>query len=47
LHRNSLIYRLNRISEISDVDLDDPETRFALQLALKLHPFFASDPLTA
>jgi sugar diacid utilization regulator len=35
LHRNSLIYRLNRARELLDRDLDDPELRLALQLAIK------------
>jgi purine catabolism regulator len=36
LHRNSLLYRLRRIREITGLDLDDPETRFALHLALRV-----------
>ncbi len=36
LHRNSLLYRLQRIGEISSLDLEDPETRLSLQVALKL-----------
>jgi len=35
LHRNSLIYRLNRARELLAHDLDDPELRLALQLAIK------------
>jgi purine catabolism regulator len=35
LHRNSLIYRLNRAHELLGQDLEDPEVRLALQLALK------------
>jgi PucR C-terminal helix-turn-helix domain/GGDEF-like domain/Purine catabolism regulatory protein-like family len=35
LHRNSLIYRLNRARELLGHDLEDSETRLALQLALK------------
>ncbi len=35
LHRNSLAYRLRRISEITGLDLDNLEDRFRLQLALK------------
>jgi purine catabolism regulator len=38
LHRNSLLYRLERIGEITALDLNDPDDRFALQLALKIHP---------
>jgi purine catabolism regulator len=42
LHRNSLLYRLERIGEISGLDLDDPDNRFSLQLALKLYPLLLS-----
>lgn len=35
LHRNSLLYRLRRIREITGADLDDPETRLSLHLALR------------
>lgn len=35
LHRNSLIHRLNRVRELLGHDLDDPELRLALQLAIK------------
>ncbi len=35
LHRNSLIYRLNRARELLGHDLDDPELRLSLQLAIK------------
>ncbi len=35
LHRNSLIYRLNRARELLGRDLDDPELRLALQLAIR------------
>jgi len=34
VHRNTLIYRLTRIREITGLDLDDGETRLALQLAI-------------
>jgi purine catabolism regulator len=37
VHRNTLIYRIERISEISGMDLDDAEDRLALWLALKAH----------
>jgi purine catabolism regulator len=36
LHRNSVRYKLQRIEEIAQVDLNDAETRFQLQLALKI-----------
>ncbi|WIG60764.1 MAG: hypothetical protein OJF49_003512 [Ktedonobacterales bacterium] len=35
LHRNSLTYRLNRARELLGHDLDDPELRLSLQLAIK------------
>lgn len=44
LHRNSLLYRLERIAEIGDVDLEDADDRFALQLALKVRPFVTARP---
>jgi purine catabolism regulator len=37
IHRNTLIYRLERIHEITGLDLDNPETRLALQLTLHIH----------
>jgi sugar diacid utilization regulator len=37
IHRNTLLYRLDRIREISGFDLDDAETRLQLQLALRAH----------
>jgi len=37
VHRNTLLYRLSRISQICHVDLDHNETRLSLWLALKLH----------
>ncbi len=36
LHRNTLAYRLNRIQDILNASLDDPELRLSLQLALKI-----------
>lgn len=37
VHRNTLLYRLKRVGEISGLDLEDPEERLALWLALKAH----------
>jgi purine catabolism regulator len=34
IHRNTLIYRMERIGEITELDLDRPDTRLAVQLAL-------------
>jgi DNA-binding PucR family transcriptional regulator len=30
-----LLYRIGRIQEVGAIDLEDPETRLALQVALK------------
>jgi purine catabolism regulator len=35
LHRNSLLYRLHQARELLGQDLDDPELRLSLQLAIK------------
>lgn len=37
VHRNTLIYRIARINEISGLNIDDAEERLALWLALKSH----------
>lgn len=37
IHRNTLLYRMERIREISGLDLDNPETRLSLELALRAH----------
>jgi purine catabolism regulator len=37
IHRNTLSYRLERISEISGINLDKPETRLAVELALHIY----------
>ncbi len=34
LHRNSMLYRLERIQKLTGLDLKDPRARFALQLGL-------------
>jgi purine catabolism regulator len=36
IHRNTLLYRLERIQELTGHDLDQTNTRLALHLALKL-----------
>lgn len=38
IHRNTLTYRLQRISSITRMDLNDADARFSLQLGLKLRP---------
>jgi sugar diacid utilization regulator len=35
LHRNSMLYRLRRVSELLGQDLEDPDVRLSLQVALK------------
>lgn len=36
IHRNTLNYRLNKIKEILDCDIDDPSTRLRLEISLKI-----------
>ncbi len=36
VHRNTLLYRMNRINDIAAIDLNRPETRLALHLALTI-----------
>lgn len=43
IHRNTLLYRLDRIRELGPFDLDDAETRLQLQLALRAHELTRSD----
>jgi purine catabolism regulator len=40
LHRNTLLYRLERIEALTGRDLTDAETRLSLQLALKIRRVF-------
>jgi purine catabolism regulator len=42
IHRNTLGYRLDRVAEITGLDLNNPESRLALQLALHIHQMLAS-----
>jgi purine catabolism regulator len=36
VHRNTLLYRLQRIRAVAELDLDDPEVRLSLQIALRI-----------
>lgn len=44
VHRNTLVYRLERISELSGLNLEDPENRLILHLALKIQRVLATLP---
>lgn len=35
IHRNTLIYRLNKIRDLTEADIDDPETAWLLQLVFR------------
>ena len=37
VHRNTVLYRLDRIREVTGADLDDAETRLRLHLAVTVH----------
>ena len=39
IHRNSLAYRLHKIEQLTGRNLDDPEDRFMLAIAVHLYPF--------
>lgn len=45
IHRNTLAYRLNRIAEITRLDLDDADVRLNLQLALKARQVLSAEPV--
>lgn len=45
LHRNTLLYRLDRARQVLGVDLDDAEIRLALQVALKIGRVIGRRPL--
>jgi PucR family transcriptional regulator, purine catabolism regulatory protein len=42
VHRNTLLYRMERIEQIGAFDLDNPETRLAVHLALKIRRLISS-----
>jgi PucR family transcriptional regulator, purine catabolism regulatory protein len=44
VHRNTLVYRLERIAELTDLDLDDADNRLILHLALKIDRVLATIP---
>jgi purine catabolism regulator len=48
VHRNTLLYRLQRIRSVAEVDLDDPEVRLSLQIALRIRRIIrATDDIRA
>jgi purine catabolism regulator len=44
IHRNTLLYRMDRIQEILIIDLDRPTSRLAVQLALYIYRMMGSKP---
>ena len=44
VHRNTLAYRIARIEEVGELDLDDPATRFDLHLALVIRHVLPGEP---
>lgn len=44
VHRNTLVYRLDRISELTNLDLNDADNRLILHLALKIQRVLATLP---
>ncbi len=44
IHRNTLLYRMNRIASITKLDLDQADTRLAIQLALIIDRMLGSRP---
>jgi len=44
VHRNTLVYRLERISELTDLDLNDADNRLILHLSLKIQRVLATIP---
>lgn len=47
VHRNTLVYRLDRIAELTELDLDDADNRLILHLALKTQRVLATIPSEA
>ncbi len=43
VHRNTLTYRMNRIAEITGLDLNQPDVRLAVHLALKVHRLLSAE----
>lgn len=43
IHRNTVQYRLKQVEELTRIDLEDPETRFLVDLALRAHRRLAAE----
>ncbi|HWL11431.1 MAG TPA: helix-turn-helix domain-containing protein, partial [Ureibacillus sp.] len=43
IHRSSLIYRMDRIAQLLNADLEDAEVRFNLLMAYKLYDMFKKE----
>lgn len=44
VHRNTLVYRLDRIAELTELDLNDADNRLILHLSLKIERVLATIP---
>ena len=44
IHRNSLLYRMERIHQIAGIDMNNPDTRLAVHLALKIRRMLRPAP---
>lgn len=47
IHKNSVIYRIKKIEEITGLNMNDPDERFNLQLSLKLSQFIGESVIKA
>lgn len=45
LHRNTLAYRLKRLQELFQIDLDDPKVRFHLLVSFELSKQESKNPV--
>ena len=43
IHRNSLTYRLERIRVLTQLDLEDSQTRFLLEMSYRIDHFAGLD----
>jgi len=45
IHRNSLLYRMERIQQLAGIDMNNPDTRLAVHLALKIRRMLRPAPV--